>query len=52
MEYNIKKKAIENAQSNNSQTTESLRIQRKLAKKRIKYLFLKNNAPQPWGLYR
>ncbi|KAK6645407.1 hypothetical protein RUM43_001684 [Polyplax serrata] len=48
MQYNNRKKALDHAGGENKESTEALRIQRKLAKKRAKYLYLKKNAPQPW----
>ncbi|KAL0280780.1 UNVERIFIED_CONTAM: hypothetical protein PYX00_001976 [Menopon gallinae] len=48
MQYINLKRAEEHAKEADTKSAESLRIQKKLAKKREKYLIWKNNAPQPW----
>lgn len=49
MQYSNLKRAEEHAKEADTKSAEALRIQKKLAKKREKYLIWKNNAPQPWG---
>ncbi|EEB14250.1 PHD finger protein, putative [Pediculus humanus corporis] len=49
MQYKTKKKTCDNSDGEKSNATaEALRVQRKLAKKRAKYLALKKNSPTPW----
>lgn len=49
MQYSNMKRLEEHVKERESQNPEALRIQRKLAKKRAKYIASKNSAPKPWG---
>lgn len=51
MQYSNMKRSEEHSKERLSKTAEALRIERKLAKKRIKYAASKNNAPKPWGKF-
>lgn len=51
MQYSNMKRAEEHAKERLLHNTEALRIERKLAKKRVKYAASKSNAPIPWGKF-